>query len=1085
MSFTHLHVHSEYSLLDGLIKINQLLDRTISEGMKSVALTDHGAMYGIFDFYIKAKEKGIKPIIGVEVYKAKKSRFDKQPGIDRDQYHLLLLAKNYQGYKNLMKIVTIAHLEGYYYKPRVDFETLSHYSEGIIALSGCLNGEIPTLIAEGQMSSAESILKKYLSLYKDDFYIELQRHGKSKPSDSEGKSSESEDKVNKGLIALARKYAVPLVATADVHYEKADDAYAQEILLCIQTGRNIMEQNRSLSMIHTPDFYFKSEAEMKGLFIDLPEAIENTEKIASLCTVDIPYGTWILPEFPIETKETPEQYLHTLVHGSIKNRFAHPSKEIVQRVEYELTIISQKGYATYFLIVSDFVNWAKSKHIAVGPGRGSVAGSLVAYILRITDIDPIEYNLPFERFLNPDRPTPPDIDIDFADTRRDEVLAYVTQKYGKEKVAQIITFGRMEARLAVRDVSRALGMSYAFGDRIAKMIPQGKQGFAMTIEKALEENPALKYIYDNEEEVRKAVDIACKVEGLARHSSVHAAGVVIADSELTNYVPLQKEVKGDRIITQYDMYCIDLNAVSDNKAVGLLKVDFLGLRNLTILENAINYVAQSTGNTIDIHAIANDDKKTFELIGKGHTVGVFQLESQGMRRLAKELKPNKITDISAMVALYRPGPMDIIPLFLEGKKNPGKIQYLHKDLKAILGETYGVLVYQEQVMEIANKIAGYSMIEADILRMAMGKKKKTLMKKEYKKFIAGCLANKYTKKLAEQIFGFIEKFAGYGFNKPHSASYALIAYWTAYMKANYPVEYMTALLSAELQGVAGSQREIKMIQAIEECRSMDIKVLPPDINKSDYDFKIEKQAIRFGLSAIKHVGQAAIDSLLQARAKGDFIGLKDFLYRVDVRKANKKTIESLIKAGAFDHFGNRAGLLVYYPIVLAEALRMKNEKSQGQFQLFSSLSSEKNTADVIPLVDEFSESELLSMEKEVVGFSITKNPLAQYKNIIEKKITKKIGEITAEDAERTHIIAGTLSRMKKIVTKKESKEMAFVTLFDETGSIEAIVFPRTFAATKTIWTQNTFILAKGRVDTKDDRLHFLVENAVDLSQVVA
>src|SRR3989344_3750415 len=1075
MSFTHLHVHSEYSLLDGLIKINQLVDSTLSHGMKSVALTDHGAMYGIFDFYIKAQEKGIKPILGVELYKAKNSRHDRQPGIDRDQYHLVLLAKNYQGYMNLMKIVTVAHLEGYYYKPRVDFETLSRYREGIIALSGCLNGEIPSLIAEGQTSSAESILKKYLSLYKDDFYIELQRHRKS----------EKDDMVNKGLIALARTYAVPLVATVDVHYISEYDAYAQEILLCIQTGRTIVEENRSLSMIDTPDFYFKSEAEMRGLFSDLPEAIENTERIVSLCNVEIPYGTWILPEFPIKTKETSEQYLHTLVHNAINNRFTHPSEEIMKRIEYELTIISQKGYATYFLIVSDFVNWAKSKHIAVGPGRGSVAGSLVAYILRITDIDPIEYNLPFERFLNPDRPTPPDIDIDFADTRRDEVIAYVTQKYGKEKVAQIITFGRMEALLAIRDVSRALGMSYAFGDRIAKMIPQGKQGFAMTIEKALEENPALKYIYDNEEEVKKAIDIARKVEGLARHSSVHAAGVVIADCELTTYVPLQKEVKGDRIITQYDMYCIDLNAVSDNKAVGLVKVDFLGLRNLTILENAIKYVQQSTGNTIDIHNIAIDDTKTFELIGKGHTVGVFQLESQGMRRLAKELQPSKITDISAMVALYRPGPMDIIPLFLEGKKNPRKIKYLHADLKAILEETYGVLVYQEQVMEIANKIAGYSMTEADILRMAMGKKKKALMKKEYKKFIAGCLANNYTRKLADQIFGFIEKFAGYGFNKPHSASYALIAYWTAYMKANYPVEYMTALLSAELQGVAGSQREIKMIQSIEECRSMDIKVLPPDINTSDYDFKIEKEAIRFGLSAIKHVGQSAIDSILHARAKGFFVGLKDFLYRVDVRKANKKTIESLIKAGAFDAFGNRAGLLMYCPSALEKTLRMKNEKTQGQFQLFSSLSSEKNSADIIPVVDELSESELLSMEKEVIGFFITKNPLAQFKGIIEKKVTKKIGEITAEDAEETHIIAGTLSRMKKIVTKKENKEMAFVTLFDETGSIEAIVFPRTYAATKTIWTQNTVILAKGKIDTKDDRLHFLVENAVDLSQTIA
>src|SRR3989344_2139321 len=1070
MSFTHLHVHSEYSLLDGLIKINQLVDSTLSHGMKSVALTDHGAMYGIFDFYIKAQEKGIKPILGVELYKAKNSRHDRQPGIDRDQYHLVLLAKNYQGYMNLMKIVTVAHLEGYYYKPRVDFETLSRYREGIIALSGCLNGEIPSLIAEGQTSSAESILKKYLSLYKDDFYIELQRHRKS----------EKDDMVNKGLIALARTYAVPLVATVDVHYISEYDAYAQEILLCIQTGRTIVEENRSLSMIDTPDFYFKSEAEMRGLFSDLPEAIENTERIVSLCNVEIPYGTWILPEFPIKTKETSEQYLHTLVHNAINNRFTHPSEEIMKRIEYELTIISQKGYATYFLIVSDFVNWAKSKHIAVGPGRGSVAGSLVAYILRITDIDPIEYNLPFERFLNPDRPTPPDIDIDFADTRRDEVIAYVTQKYGKEKVAQIITFGRMEALLAIRDVSRALGMSYAFGDRIAKMIPQGKQGFAMTIEKALEENPALKYIYDNEEEVKKAIDIARKVEGLARHSSVHAAGVVIADCELTTYVPLQKEVKGDRIITQYDMYCIDLHAVSDNKAVGLLKVDFLGLRNLTILENAIKYVQQSRNIVVDIHNIPLDDLKTFNLISKGQTVGVFQLESQGMRRLAKDLIPTKISDISAMVALYRPGPMDLIPIFLEGKKNSEKIRYLHKDLEPILSETYGVLVYQEQVMEIANKIAGFTMSEADILRMAMGKKKKSLMKKEQIKFEEGCIKRGYGKRLAQKIFGFIEKFVGYGFNKPHSASYALIAYWTAYMKANYSVEYMTALLSAELHGASGSTREVKILQAIDECRNLNIKVLSPDINKSIYDFRIEGTSIRFGMSAIKNVGVAAIESIIEARQSGPFTSFKDFLFRVDLRRVNKKTVESLIKAGAFDVYGKRAALISYYPNVVIDVAKIKKDTQEGQFNLFTS-SESSHPKDLLPEMDEFSEDEILLMERQVIGFSLSKNPLDQYGDIINKRVDKKIGDLSLEDVGKTYILAGAILRGKQEITKKRNDHMAFVTLFDESGAIDIVVFPKLYARTQAIWKPNTVILLKGRIDSKDDQVAVIVENAVDLA----
>lgn len=1073
MSFTHLHVHSEYSLLDGLSKIDDLLLAAQAAGMKSLALTDHGAMYGAFHFYLQALDRGIKPIIGVEAYKAKKSRFDKEAQVDAGRNHQILLAKNYQGYKNLMKIVTAAHLEGFYYKPRIDFELLEKYSEGIIATSSCLNGEIPSLIKEDQIEEAERILKKYLNIFGENFYIELQRYP----------GMTDLDKVNAQLLKFARKHGVGLVATNDVHYVNKDDAYAQEILICIQTQHSIHEKNRPLSMIDNPEFYLKSEAQMKGMFLDLPEAIENTQKIADLCDLEIPFGKWILPEFKIESGETPEEYLRQLVQKNLHKRFSAETEEVKKRINYELNIISSRGYATYFLIVSDFVNWAKERGIAVGPGRGSVAGSLVAYILQITDISPLEYSLPFERFLNPDRPTPPDIDIDFADTRRDEVIAYVTEKYGKEKVAQIITFGRMEARLAVRDVTRALGLSYATGDRIAKMIPVGKQGFPMTIEKALEENPPLKYAYDNEEDTKKVLDIGRKMEGLARHSSVHAAGVVIADKNLSEYVPLQKEARGGKIITQYDMYCLDLNAVSDNKAVGLLKVDFLGLRNLTILENAINYVEKSIGKKIDIHTIPMDDKKTFDLVSSGKTVGVFQLESHGMRQLAKDLKPTKISDISAMVALYRPGPMDLIPSFLEGKKNAKKIKYFHKDLSPILAETYGVLVYQEQVMEIANKIAGYTMSEADILRMAMGKKKKSLMKKEKEKFIAGCIKNKYTRTLAEKIFSFIEKFAAYGFNKPHSASYALIAYWTAYMKANFPVEYMTALLSAELQGAAGTVREVKILQAIDECKKMNIKVLPPDINKSDFDFKIEAGSIRFGLSAIKNVGQSAIDSILEARAAGQFIGLKDFLLRVDVRRVNKKTIESLVKAGGFSHFGSKAALLLYYPQVLAEVNRRRTEIQKGQFSLFSDSAEVEDVTDKLPETEEFSDTELLGMEREVIGFSISKNPLAQFKKIIDEKITKKVGEITSADIGVSHILAGNVSRIKKVNTKKNNDEMAFVTIFDETGSLEMIVFPRIFSQTKTIWAANTVVLLKGRVDTKDDRLSIIVENAVDLARV--
>lgn len=1073
--FTHLHVHSEYSLLDGLIKIDALLDEVKRQGMTSVALTDHGAMYGAFEFYLKAKDRGIKPIIGVEIYKAKKSRFDKQPGLDRDQYHLVLLAKNYQGYKNLMKIVTAAHLEGFYYKPRIDFSVLEKYREGLICLSGCLASEISQSLLHEEEQTAEDLLKRYLSIFDKDFYLELQRHQKP----------DSWEKVNKKIIQLSRKFGVPLVATNDVHYLNKDDAYAQEILLCIQSQQTIYEKNRSLSMIESPDYYFKNESEMRGLFIDLPEAIENTQKIVDQCHLEIPYGHWILPKFEIPTGETPEGYLRSQVFSKIGERF--PRKEdqekIIKRIEYELSVINKKGYATYFLIVADFVNWAKNHRIAVGPGRGSVAGSLVAYILKITDINPLDYNLPFERFLNPDRPTPPDIDIDFADVRRDQVLNYVIQKYGKEKVAQIITFGRMEARLSVRDVARALGMSYSAGDRIAKMIPMGKQGFPMTIDKALEESPQLKFAYNTEEETKRVLDIARKIEGLARHSSVHAAGVVIGDRDLTEYVPLQKEAKGERIITQYDMYCLDLNAVSDNKAVGLLKVDFLGLRNLTILENAISYVYQNSGKKIDIHNVPLDDKKTFDLISRGQTVGVFQLESYGMRQLAKELKPTRISDIMAMVALYRPGPMDLIPSFLEGKKNIKKIKYLHKDLIPILSETYGILVYQEQVMEIAHRMAGYTMAQADTLRMAMGKKKKSLMKKEKENFINGCVKKGYSKALAEKIFSFIEKFAGYGFNKPHSASYALIAYWTAYMKANYPVEYMTALLSAELQGASGPTREAKIFQTVEECRAMEIPVYPPEINQSDADFKIENGGIRFGLSAVKNVGEAAIESILNGRRSGPFVGLKDFLMRVDLRKVNKKTVESLVKAGVFDQFGSRASLLAYYPKALEEVIKEKNQSLNGQFGLFGGVSEKKVFYDQLPEVEDFSDNEKVIMEKEILGFSLSHNPLDPYKNLISKKITKKIGEINDEDTGKNHILAGAISRVKKITTKKNNHEMAFVTVYDETGTIEIIVFPKVYAENKSIWMAGTPILFKGKIDSKEGRLNVLVDQVVDLRKV--
>ncbi len=1073
MSFVHLHVHSEYSLLDGMGRVEDLLEKAKALGMPALAITDHGALYGAFKFFLKAKEIGIKPIIGVETYKAKKSRFDKQPALEKDQFHLVLLAKNLQGYKNLIKLVTSAHLEGFYYKPRVDFEILEKYHEGIIALSGCMSGEIAHLIAGNQIKEAEAVLEHYLKIFGRDFYLELQRH----PQVPE------QEEVNKELVKLSRKFGVPLVATNDVHYIEADDAYAQEMLLCIQTQRTIFEKNRPLSMLSVPDYYFKTEEEMRGSFIDLPEAIENTVKIANECDLEIPHGKLILPEFKTPEGKTTSSYLRDLVYKNIGRVKDYDQKIVKKRINYELDVISKKGYDAYFLIVQDFVNWAKNKQIAVGPGRGSVAGSLVAYLLRITDINPLEYNLPFERFLSYERPTPPDADIDFADRRRDEVLQYVVAKYGKEKVANIITFGTMEARLAVRDVARASGMSYSQGDRIAKMIPQGRQGFPMTIAQALEESAPLKFSYQTEPEIKKVLDIAQKLEGLPRHASVHAAGVVIADKDLTEYVPLQKEAKEGRIITQYDMYNLDLNAVSNNKAVGLLKVDFLGLRNLTIIEEAINYIKKSTKQAIDIHDIPLTDKKTFDLIARGETIGVFQLESAGMRRLAKDLQPNKLSDIYAMVALYRPGPMELIPAFLEGKKNPKKAKYLHQDLKPILEETYGILVYQEQVMEIANKIAGYSMSEADNLRMAMGKKKKELMKREKIKFIKGCLDHHYSKRLAEGIFNFIEKFAAYGFNKAHSASYALIAYWTAYMKANFPVEFMTALLTAELQGVAGPQREIKMAQAIEECRRMEIAVLPPDINKSEYSFNIEGVSIRFGLSAIKNVGQAAIDSILMARAKGPFKSFKDFLYRVDLRKVNKKTVESLVKAGSFSQFGNRATLLTNYPSVVHEINDSKRDQEKGQYGLFNQNVDTQNLIDGFNETPEFSEDELFTMEREVIGFLITKNPLVKYKKIIALKVTKKIGDINPEDANKTCIIAGIISGKKSLKTKRDNADMAFINLFDETGSVEIVVFPKSYAKLKSFLQINRVIMLKGKINDREGRLSVILDNAIDLETV--
>lgn len=1072
MSFVHLHLHSEYSLLKGMCRIKDTVQKAKNLSMPAVAITDDGALYGAFKFYVQAKAAGVKPIIGVEVYKARGSRTDREAREGQDQDRLVLLAKDLTGYRNLMKIVTVGNLEGFHYKPRVDFETLKTYKDGVIALSGGLDGEIPMYIRHEQTTKVKETLEQYLSIYGESFYLELQKH---KPEDTW-------NSLNKELVSLSRTYGVPLVAANNVHYLEKEDAYAQEILLCIQTQRAVFEKNRPLTMQDSPDYYFRSAEEMQALFPEYPEAIENTLKIADQCNLEIPHGSFILPVYDLPKGETADSYLRAMTFEKAERSKGHDKTIVEERINYELEIIKQKGYSTYFLFVQDFVSWAKDQGIAVGPGRGSAAGSLVAYVLRITDVNPLDYKIPFERFLNPGRPTPPDIDIDFADARRDEVLRYVSNKWGEDKVAQIITFGTMESRMAIRDVARALGLSYSQGDRIAKMIPPNVQGFQVKIDAALEQSAPLKQAYMTEEEVKNVIEVAKRVESLPRHTSVHAAGVIIADMDLTEYVPLQREEKEGRIITQYDMYSLDLNAVSENKAIGLLKMDFLGLRNLTIIENAIKLVKKTRGITIDIHDVPLDDTKTYGLLGRGETIGIFQMESAGMRRLAKDMKPGQLSDIAALVALYRPGPMELIPQFLESKRNPKKIQYLHPDLEPILQETYGILVFQEQITEIANKLAGFSMVEADLLRMAMGKKKKELMEKGRVDFIKGCVKNGYTKQTAEQIFEHIKKFAAYGFNKPHSVCYGLIAYWTAYMKANYPVEYMTSLLTAELQGVAGPIREQKMSQVLEECRRMDIPVLPPDVNSSIYGFSIEKNKIRFGLSALKNVGHAAIDSILKARREGPFTGFRDFLSRVDLRKVTKRTAESLIKSGFFDRFGTRATYLAHYPRLAKEVSMDKETKEKGQYGLFAAEDDDQSTQDDFSQLPELSDREIYAMEKEVIGFALTQNPLQKFRKVIVQKVQKKFGELTEEDIKKSYRMAGVISNMRVVRTKKDNAEMAFLSMYDDTGTMEVVVFPKTYVKIRSVLQFNEAILFKGKVELREGSLTVQMDNAVNLEK---
>ncbi len=1048
-------------------------------GMPALAITDHGNMYGAIWFYQACKEAGIKPIIGCEIYVAKRSLRDKEAGVDKEYNHLVLLAENNQGYKNLMKIVSEAWLNGFYYKPRTDLALLEKYHEGLICLSACISGYVADPLTRNEDAEAEKRAKKLNEIFgQGNFYLEIQHHI----------DVPLLEEVNKKLVNMSKLLGIPLIATNDNHYTRKEDAEAQEILLCIQTQQTLLDKNRKLSMVSSPDFYLKSEEEMKKLFADTPDSIANAEKIANRCHVEITLGRWVMPKFSVPERYTTKEYLRRLVSERIEKRYNPVTDEVRKRVEYELDIIITKGYETYFLTVQDFVIWAKEHGISVGPGRGSSAGSVVAYILQITDVDPFFFKLSFERFLNPLRPSAPDIDLDFADTRRDEVIAYVTKKYGEDKVAQIITFGTMEARGAVRDVGRALGLPYAVPDRIAKMIPPGWQGHAMTIEQALQQSPDLKRAYDNEPDTKHLLNLSTHLEGVARHASVHAAGVVISDKPLTEYVPLQRETNGDRIVTQYDMYTVG------EDGVGLLKMDFLGLRNLTIIEEALRFIKINQGKEIDISKLPLDDKKTYDLLSQAETTGIFQFESAGMRRYIKELKPTTIFDLQAMNALYRPGPMQNIPEFIRRKNNPKLITYPHPDLEDILKESYGVLTFQDDVLLTVIKLAGYTWLDADKFRKAMGKKIPAEMKKQEEMFVKGCVKNGILEKKAKELFTIIAPFAGYGFVKAHAACYALIAYRTAYLKAHYPAEFMTALLTAESRGTTGPAKSEKIAQAIAECKRLSVPVLPPDINTSLQDFSIENYtSVRFGLSAVKNVGTAAIESILYAKRSGQFQSLQDFCTRVNLSAVNKKTLESLIKAGAFDTFGNRASLLIAMPDVVAKANDMKKQVSDGQGSLFGTediflLKDEVKKSQMKKIdedIEDFTEAEKLAFEKEFLGFYLTAHPQMGNLQIILPHTTHEIELLEGEEDGNTVKVGGIIENVKKIYTKRSNAEMAFMTLGDEKGvGIECVVFPKIYEIYRNILVVDNVILVQGKINTRDDKLALIIDKILSIDAVL-
>ena len=1073
MAFTHLHVHTEYSLLDGSSKIKELAVRAKELGMDSMAITDHGAMYGVIDFYRAAREAGIKPILGCEVYVAPGSRFDRENVHGEDRYyHLVLLAENNEGYQNLMKIVSKGYVDGFYYKPRVDMEVLKTYHKGIIALSACLAGEVPRFLARGLYEEAKEAVLKYQEIFgRGNYFLELQDHG-----------IPMQRQVNQGIIRLSRELDIPLAATNDCHYINAEDWEAHDILLCIQTGKKVADENRM--RYEGGQYYVKSEEEMRELFSYIPEAIDNTAKIAERCNVEIEFGVTKLPRYEVPEGYDSWGYLNHLCSEGFKERYPEDDGTLKERLEYELGVIKSMGYVDYFLIVWDFINFARSHGIAVGPGRGSAAGSIVSYCLKITNIDPIRYQLLFERFLNPERVSMPDIDVDFCYERRQEVIDYVVEKYGKDQVAQIVTFGTLAARGVIRDVGRVMDLPYSLCDQVSKMVPAELN---ITLDLALKKNPELKGLYDTDEQVHKLIDMSRRLEGLPRHTSMHAAGVVISRTNIDEYVPLSRGSDGT-ITTQFTMTTLE--------ELGLLKMDFLGLRTLTVLQDAVAMIQKDHGVKLDLDHIDFNDKKVMESIGTGKDDGVFQLESGGMKSFMKELKPESLEDIIAGISLYRPGPMDFIPKYLKGKNDPAAITYTCPQLEHILKPTYGCIVYQEQVMQIVRDLAGYTLGRSDLVRRAMSKKKADVMARERKNFVygneeegvKGCAANGIDEKTANQIFDDMTDFAKYAFNKSHAAAYAVVAYQTVYLKYYYPREFMAALMTSIMDNVT------KVSEYILACRNMGIGILPPDINEGVSGFSVSGNSIRYGLSAIKSVGRAVVDVIISERETGGpFSTLEDFVSRMSNREVNKRTLESFIKSGSLDSLpGTRKQKLYVSSELLENKAREKKTVMEGQMSFFDIAPEEDkgNFQVSFPDVGEFDKETLLAFEKETLGIYVSGHPMEAYQELWQKNVTARTSDfIVDEDGhtvveDNSIVVVGGMITAKKVKTTRTSQLMAFVSLEDMVGTVEALVFPKIYEKNKQYLTEDSKVFLRGRASIGDDPVGKLVcEEVIPFSAI--